>query len=64
MAVANVMLIVFIAIGGFFVSWIGAVQDGGVRSIVQYSSLTSSLPDTGRYPDFVNLLLVLYRLVI
>ena len=30
MAVANVMLIVFIAIGGFFlISWIGAVQDGG-----------------------------------
>jgi len=30
MAVANVMLIVFIAIGGFsLISWIGAVQDGG-----------------------------------
>jgi len=30
MAVANVMLIVFIAIGGFSLySWIGAVQDGG-----------------------------------
>ena len=30
MAVANVMLIVFIAIGGFsLIGWIGAVQDGG-----------------------------------
>ena len=30
MAVANVMLFVFIAIGGFsLISWIGAVQDGG-----------------------------------
>ena len=30
MAIANVMLIVFIAIGGFsLISWIGAVQDGG-----------------------------------
>ena len=43
MAVANVMLIVFISIAAFsLVSWISAVQEEGARLIVQYFSLTSS----------------------